>query len=265
MRSIRSFIVCLFFITIKHASCQSSESSDGLVISSPIPERSRHITILLEAKLQNGTRLLDCTTNEQEQVEVLAGIIPSRFRWENFSVFIEPSFGTDERTLINTAMDRLSKVLPCVKFGILSIKPSSGDYINIKNGTGCSSNIGKQGGAQNMSLHSRGCMSVGIIMHEMIHALGFHHEQCRPDRDDFVVIELENVQPGLEHNFKKYSDSQVNTFGVAYDQKSIMHYDSKAFTKNGQPTIVAKNGGAVGSTGDLRKSDITKLKNMYKC
>ncbi|ODN00313.1 Zinc metalloproteinase nas-7 [Orchesella cincta] len=237
MRSIWFSSVCLLFITIKPTSTQSK---DRLVLP-PIPERSRLDTLRLEAKIQNGTQLLDCTTNESNEVEVLSGITPSRYRWTNFHVFMESNYTSDERTLINNAMDRLSKVLPCVKFGILTSKPSSGDYINIQKGTGCWSGIGKKGGAQNMSLASPGCMSVGTIMHEMIHALGFHHEQCRPDRDDFVTVQLQNVQPGLEHNFKKYSSSEVSTFGVAYDQKSIMHYSSKAFSKNGQPTMIAKS------------------------
>ena len=28
-----------------------------------------------------------------------------------------------------------------------------------------------------------GCVDSGAIQHEMIHGLGFHHEQTRPDRD----------------------------------------------------------------------------------
>ena len=32
----------------------------------------------------------------------------------------------------------------------------------------------------------------------------------------------------------------ANTMGFPYDYSSIMHYDSYAFSKNGQPTMLAK-------------------------
>ena len=64
----------------------------------------------------------------------------------------------------------------------------------------------------------------GTIIHELGHALGLHHEQTRPDRDDFVKIHLENIPDGMEYNFQKYSWSVIQNLGVPYDYTSIMHY-----------------------------------------
>jgi len=32
--------------------------------------------------------------------------------------------------------------------------------------------------------------------HELLHALGFHHEHSRADSDDFVTINWQNIEPG---------------------------------------------------------------------
>ncbi|ODM87186.1 Zinc metalloproteinase nas-7, partial [Orchesella cincta] len=138
--------------------------------------------------------------------------------------------------------------IPCLKFGIwekgvcpLQIGYKEA-YINIKkNGTGCSSYVGKvrQSGAQVVSLDT-GCLTAGTIIHELIHALGLNHEQNRADRDNFVTIKWENVIPGYQSQFGKVGYSDATTFGVPYNTKSIMHYASYDFSVNGKPTIVTK-------------------------
>lgn len=64
-----------------------------------------------------------------------------------------------------------------------------------------------------------------IVTHEIGHALGFWHEQSRPDRDDHVTVLWENILEGYEHNFYKRSD--IIYHGVKYDIGSQMHYGNQ--------------------------------------
>jgi hypothetical protein len=72
------------------------------------------------------------------------------------------------------------------------------DYIRITAGnTGCWSNIGRIGGPQDINLQVPECLiKKGSIIHELMHAIGFMHEQSRYDRDDYIDIQWHNIKPG---------------------------------------------------------------------
>ena len=65
---------------------------------------------------------------------------------------------------------------------------------------------------------------LGTIAHEIGHALGFHHEQARPDRDDYVTIHYDNINPSNYVNFMKYNSIDVASHDIPYDYNSVMHY-----------------------------------------
>ena len=62
----------------------------------------------------------------------------------------------------------------------------------------CFSAIGRQGGKQRISV-GEGCEYKGTVMHEMMHALGFFHEQSRTDRDNYIMVLWWNIAPGNYH------------------------------------------------------------------
>ena len=62
------------------------------------------------------------------------------------------------------------------------------------------------------------------MVHELLHAIGAFHEQSRPDRDNYVIVNSDNVIPGTLQNFRRFTSSVINTFGVGYDYSSVMHY-----------------------------------------
>ena len=79
----------------------------------------------------------------------------------------------------------------------------------------------RTGGRQPLSLDS-GCIQVGTIVHELMHAVGFFHEQSRQDRDQFIEIQWRNVMNGADDQFEKYNLNVIDHLNEAYDYSSIV-------------------------------------------
>ena len=142
-------------------------------------------------------------------------------------------------------------------------RTNQANYVTFRVGTGCSSSIGMQGGQQFINLAS-GC-STGNVRHEIGHTIGLFHEHTRADRNSYVIIHLENVESGKEHNFNIYNDAgNVNFDQGVMDFGSIMLYDSYAFSKNGNATITRLNGTTFTSQRtNLSTSDLVTINMMY--
>ncbi|VDN57398.1 unnamed protein product [Dracunculus medinensis] len=152
----------------------------------------------------------------------------------------------------------------CIRF---KKRKAENDFLYITKGTGCYSQVGKAGGKQELSL-GRGCLFYEIITHELMHAIGFWHEHSRTDRDDYIRILWENILPGMEPQFDQISAAVQDLLGEKYDYRSIMHYDSTAFSKNGMNTVETIENGfteIIGSALELSELDIKKINKLYKC
>ena len=99
-------------------------------------------------------------------------------------------------------------------------------YITFRSdSSGCWSYIGQISttGSQTINL-SGGCVHQLVIEHEVLHAMGMYHEQSRPDRDQYITVNYENIEPNYHSQYNMISMSTWHSDGVAYDPESIMHY-----------------------------------------
>merc|ERR1712198_424364 len=126
-------------------------------------------------------------------------------------------------------------------------------YIEIFSGGGCYSSVGYNHRSHKVSLQARGCTIPGIAAHELGHTIGLHHEQCRPDRDNYVNILLNNVPSNMTYNYC-----------------SLMHYGATAFGGR-KFTIVPRDLdylaviGRSHTNADLTYADATIVNKMYSC
>jgi len=193
-------------------------------------------------------------------------IVDNNKKWPNAIIpyLISSAFSSQERSVIANAI-RTYETKTCIRF---KARTTEADYIHILNGGSgqCYSMVGRQGGRQVVSIGT-GCAYTVTVLHELMHAAGFWHEQSRTDRDQYVRINFQNIRSGLEYNFNSYSSNQINDLKATYDYCSIMHYGATAFSKNGQPTItVLKSSNCViGRANDFSEVDIKKLNTLYQC
>jgi len=127
----------------------------------------------------------------------------------------------------------------CIRFKKRTVEASYVSFTSANDMNNCSANVGRTGVRQYIFLGSN-CWSRRAVAHEIGHAVGFFHEQSRPDRDQYVTILYDNIEQRYWYNFDKYDRSYIDSLGTPYDYRSLMHYGAYAFTRNGLPTILTK-------------------------
>ena len=139
------------------------------------------------------------------------------------------------------------------------------DYIYFsKTENNCFSQIGRVGGKQIIGL-AEGCSKVKII-HEIIHALGFFHEQNRPDRDKYIKVLYENINEEMWTQFDKFTEWHHEDPPFEFSFNTLMLYNSDYFriedthdysmvTVQGDPFFFNHTG--------LTEVDIKRINTLY--
>ncbi|MEZ4888586.1 MAG: M12 family metallopeptidase [Chitinophagales bacterium] len=180
----------------------------------------------------------------------------NNFRWPNGRV---PYIIDGNHPKKQTILDAIEHVNEKTNVCVLP-RTNETDYIKFVYKSGCWSSVGRQGGAQEISI-GNGC-GFGSAVHEICHAIGAWHEQSRGDRDSHINILWENIKEDKKHNFNKHSADGIDI--GSYDFGSIMHYGATAFSKNGKPTISSKVAGkSFGQRSGMSAKDIAGIKAIY--
>ena len=68
-----------------------------------------------------------------------------------------------------------------------------------------------------------GCELHGIVLHELMHTLGFFHTSSRPDRDAYVIVYTQNIKAGWSplHFFISWAGSFYQESGLT-NQKVVI-------------------------------------------
>lgn len=175
---------------------------------------------------------------------------------------ISSSFNAAQRDTILKALSHVSANDPTVRF---RPRTSEADYVSFRlHASDCNSNVGRTGGGQIINLTS-GCAGImGKVVHEALHALGMFHEHSRCDRDTYVTIHWDNIQPDKKYAFDRQCDLGTDAYG--YDEGSIMHYPRDAFPINPLlPTISSKRGlnHLMGQRRAMSTTDVNTLQYLY--
>lgn len=135
----------------------------------------------------------------------------------------------------------------------------------------CFSYLGKSSipGPQGFSLAPTCFLTPETVIHELGHAIGLFHEHTRPDRNESIRVNYNNIRPGTDLGQFHILEGvpSINTQGLPYDYNSIMHYGGYQSAKNlSLPTIEALDPNIiVGKAVELSPLDIIRVNKYYKC
>lgn len=171
---------------------------------------------------------------------------------------IQPNFPQPERVL---------EALELFSGTVLKFVPSTDeeDVLVFEEGTGvCKSYVGRIGGKQPIWL-PRDC-GPAEVAHEIMHALGFVHEQNRDDRDEAITVNFDNIEEKHRANFEKLPPTYMTLSELSpFDFESLMIYPDNMFAKSSRPTMEPRARDRKIAPGrTLSPSDIERINEHFK-
>ncbi|VDM28475.1 unnamed protein product [Toxocara canis] len=167
-------------------------------------------------------------------------------RWQSgtpIKYSFHSSLNADDEEVVRKALRAIEKST-CIRFEYVAERPKSTYIYYVKNPdpTICGlSFIGRVDPVNPIYLSFMCADSIGVAVHETMHALGVNHQQLRADRDEYVSVQWTNINPQQYDYFAIADTSQFTSYGVGYDYYSIMHYSPfVGGIDPNKPTLVPK-------------------------
>lgn len=152
----------------------------------------------------------------------------------------------------------------CINFVPRSFENS---YLYITWDLKCQSTIEETGDDQKAVIYlSPMCLNRMGVLHQIAHVIGLKHEHNRYDRDNYIALNWDNFNEEDWAMFAKHSKSSDDHHSeLPYDYNSVTHFEPKVASKNGYPTITAKQRQIEMKSKGLSSIDILKINTLYKC
>lgn len=143
---------------------------------------------------------------------------------------------------------------------------SEQDFVYIRTGDTCTSDVGKQGGRQNIVLRDT-CVTVPQVMYHLVRIIGLYNEHNRPDRDKFIDVHMDNIAASDRSKFTKLNLGESDLLNLAYDFNSITHFGPYDFAVDpSKPTISSKVKSVdFGHKAVLSIKDVMKIQYLHNC
>lgn len=129
----------------------------------------------------------------------------------------------------------------------------------------CLSALGRTGGLQPIRL-SPGCQTQEIL-HEILHALGFIHEQSRLDRDQYVQVLWDNIEEKYQPQFSIVPETLAEAMrGTPFDYRSIMLYRADTFAaRPGLQSLRSLGAAPIDPVREgLSEGDVARIKRLFR-
>lgn len=172
---------------------------------------------------------------------------------------ISDDFSDDQRVEVEAAIEHWNTRT------IMRLRPMTAadvNFVRFEPAEGsCRSDTGRQPRGQSVRCDVLDGFHRGNVIHEIGHAVGFRHEHARPDRDMFVTVQEENIEPDATGNF----DISTGRVLTGYDYGSIMHYGRRGFAiDDDEDTITPKDPDAeIGQRNGLSSLDLLGVCLIY--